>query len=197
MSGELKALATSLMKISNDIRWMNSGPYAGLGELQLPALQPGSSIMPGKVNPVMAEAICMICAQVIGNDAAITIAGQSGNFQLNVMLPLVAYNLQQSIDLLASGTQALAQTSIAKMNYKQEKLEQTLLQNPILITALNSVIGYEKGAEIVKRTNTEQRPLIEVALEMTDLDRKTLERLLDPKQLTRPTNTNKTGKSLK
>ncbi len=187
MSGELKALATSLMKISNDIRWMNSGPYAGLGEVQLPALQPGSSIMPGKVNPVMAEAVCMICAQVIGNDAAITIAGQSGNFQLNVMLPLVAHNLQQSIDILASGTQALAQTSIAKMNYQQHKLEQMFSQNPILITALNSVIGYEIGAEIVKRTNAEQRPLIEVALELTDLDRETLERLLDPKQLTQPT----------
>ena len=187
MSGELKALATSLLKVSNDIRWMNSGPYAGLGEVQLPALQPGSSIMPGKVNPVMAEALCMICAQVIGNDAAITIAGQSGNFQLNVMLPLVAYNLQQSVDLLASGTQAFAQTSIAKMQYNNKKIEQNLSQNPILITALNSIIGYEKGAEIVKRSYAEQRPLIEVALELTDLDRKTLERLLDPTQLTHPT----------
>ena len=189
LSGELKSLATSLMKISNDLRWMNSGPYAGLAEVQLPTLQPGSSIMPGKVNPVMPEALCMICAQVIGNDAAITIAGQSGNFQLNVMLPLVAYNLQQSIGLLASGSQALAQTTIAKMSYNSEKLEQTLSQNPILITALNAVIGYEKGAEIVKRTNAEQRPLIEVALEMTDLDRETLERLLDPAQLTHPAST--------
>ena len=188
LSGELKALATSLMKISNDIRWMNSGPNAGLGEVQLPSLQPGSSIMPGKVNPVMAEALCMICAQVIGNDAAITIAAQSGNFQLNVMLPLVAYNLQQSIDLLASGTQTFAQSSIAKMQYNASKIEQTLSQNPILITALNSVIGYDKGAEIVKRANAEQRPLIEIALEMTELDRETLKRLLDPKQLTHPKN---------
>lgn len=188
LSGELKALATSLMKISNDLRWMNSGPNAGLGEIKLAAIQPGSSIMPGKVNPVIAEALCMICAQVIGNDAAITIAGQSGNFQLNVMLPLFAYNLQQSIDLLASGTQALAETSIAKMKYNNEKIEQILSQNPILITALNIVIGYDKGAEIVKRANAEQRPLIEIALEMTELDRETLERLLDPKQLTHPTN---------
>jgi len=186
LSGELKSLATSLMKISNDLRWMNSGPYAGLGEIQLAAIQPGSSIMPGKVNPVIPEAVCMIAAQVIGNDAALTIAGQSGNFQLNVMLPLVAHNLQQSVDILASGSKALAQTSIANMQYKQEKLAQTLAQNPILITALNSVIGYEKGAAIVKRTNTEQRPLIDVALEMTDLDRETLERLLDPTQLTKP-----------
>jgi len=188
LSGELKALATSLMKISNDLRWMNSGPNAGLGEIQLAVIQPGSSIMPGKVNPVIPEALCMICAQVIGNDAAITIAGQSGNFQLNVMLPLIAYNLQQSIDLLASSTHALAQTSIAKMKYNNEKIAQTLLQNPILITSLNSVIGYDKGAEIVKRANAEQRPLIEIALEMTQLDRKTLESLLDPKQLTHPTN---------
>ena len=195
LSGELKSLATSLMKISNDIRWMNSGPNAGLGEVQLPSLQPGSSIMPGKVNPVIPEALCMICAQVIGNDTAITIAGQSGNFQLNVMLPLIAYNLQQSIDLLASGSQALAETSIEKMTYNREKIEQTLSQNPILITALNSVIGYDKGAQIVKRANAEKRPLIDIALEMTELDRKTLERLLDPKQLTHPTNSKKYGGS--
>jgi len=184
VSGQLKTLAVSLLKISNDLRWMNSGPLAGLGEISLPALQPGSSIMPGKVNPVIPEAVAMACAQVIGNDATITVAGQSGNFQLNVMLPVVACNLLQSIDLLAASAEALAEKAIAGFTVNRGNLEEPLRRNPVLVTALNRVIGYERGAEIAKRAYREGRPVIDVAAEMTGLERGALEDLLDPLQLT-------------
>jgi len=184
-SGQLKVLAVSLMKIANDLRWMNSGPLAGLGEISLPALQPGSSIMPGKVNPVIPEAVAMACAQVIGNDCTITIAGQSGNFQLNVMLPLIAHNLLQSIDILGNSSLILADKAIGGFTVNNDQIEQTLAQNPILVTALNSVIGYELGAKIAKTAYLEKRPVIEVALELTDLDEVELKRLLDPALLTR------------
>jgi fumarate hydratase class II len=184
-SGQLKVLAVSLMKIANDLRWMNSGPLAGLGEISLPALQPGSSIMPGKVNPVIPEAVAMACAQMIGNDSTITIAGQSGNFQLNVMLPLIAYNLLQSIGILSNSTLILADKAISGFTVNTDQIEQTLSQNPILVTALNSVIGYELGAKIAKTAYLEKRPVIEVALELTDLDEVELKRLLDPALLTR------------
>jgi len=184
-SGQLKVLAVSLMKIANDLRWMNSGPLAGLGEISLPALQPGSSIMPGKVNPVIPEAVAMVCAQVIGNDCTITIAGQSGNFQLNVMLPLIAHNLLQSIDILGNSSLILADKAISGFTVNNDQIEQTLAQNPILVTALNSVIGYELGAKIAKTAYLEKRPVIEVALELTDLDEVELKRLLDPALLTR------------
>ncbi len=186
MSGQLKALAATLMKISNDLRWMNSGPLAGLGEITLPALQPGSSIMPGKVNPVIPEAVAMVCAQVMGNDVAITVGGQSGNFQLNVMLPLIASNLLQSIKLLAGAVSALDEKAISGFQVRRENIEAPLRRNPVLVTALNRVIGYERGAAIAKRAYAEGRPVIEVALEMTELDRPTLERLLDPAGLTVP-----------
>ena len=185
MSGQLKAYAVALMKIANDLRWMNSGPLAGLGEIALPALQPGSSIMPGKVNPVIPEAVTMVCAQVIGNDATITLGGQSGNFQLNVMLPVVAYNLLQSIELLASASRVLAERAIAGFTVNDAVLKNALDRNPILVTALNPVIGYELGAKIAKRAYAEGKELLAVALEETDLDEKTLRRLLDPAQLTR------------
>ncbi|HZP66814.1 MAG TPA: class II fumarate hydratase, partial [Rudaea sp.] len=146
LSGQLKTLACSLMKIANDLRWMNSGPLAGLGEIELPALQPGSSIMPGKVNPVIPEAMTMVCAQVIGNDATIAIAGQSGNFQLNVMLPVIAYNLLQSIEILANASRALADRALAGFKVREDRIREALDKNPILVTALNPVIGYEKGA---------------------------------------------------
>ncbi len=146
MSGQLKVIAVSLMKISNDLRWMNSGPLAGLGEIALPALQPGSSIMPGKVNPVIPEAVTMVAAQVIGNDATITVAGQSGNFQLNVMLPVIAYNLLQSGRILANASRVLADTAIAGFTVNEQRLKEALDSNPILVTALNPVIGYELGA---------------------------------------------------
>jgi len=184
-SGQLKVLAVSLMKIANDLRWMNSGPLAGLGELTLPAVQPGSSIMPGKVNPVIPEAVAMACAQVIGNDATITVAGQSGNFQLNVMLPVIAFNLLQSIDILASACQTLAQKAIVDLVANPERMELILAQNPVLVTALNPVIGYELGAKIARAAYQQKRPVLEVALEMTDLGEAELKRLLDPGDLTR------------
>lgn len=182
-SGQLKTLAVSLMKIANDLRWMNSGPLAGIAEINLPALQPGSSIMPGKVNPVIPEALCMACAQVIGNDASITIAGQSGNFQLNVMLPLIAYNLLQSIQLLSNGCNRLADV-IGGLTVNHDKIESALARNPILITALNSVIGYEKAAAIAKKAYAEGKPVIDVAEAETSITRDELERLLDPALLT-------------
>ncbi|MEI6354035.1 MAG: class II fumarate hydratase [Methylococcus sp.] len=184
LSGQLKTIAVSLMKISNDLRWMNSGPLCGLAEIQLPALQPGSSIMPGKVNPVIPEAVAMVAAQVIGNDATITIAGQSGAFQLNVMLPVIAYNLLQSIELIANASRLLAQKAILGFEVQHENLERSLAMNPILVTALNPVIGYLKAADIAKKAFSTQRPIIEVALEMTTLKREALERLLDPSRLT-------------
>ncbi len=183
LSGQLKALACTLMKISNDLRWMNSGPLAGLGEIELPALQPGSSIMPGKVNPVIPEAMAMVCAQVIGNDTTITIAGQSGNFQLNVMLPLVALNLLQSVELLANASRLLADKAIAGFKVREDKIKEALDKNPILVTALNAVIGYDKGAATAKKAYKEGRPIIDVALETTGLPRKKLEELLDPAAL--------------
>jgi fumarate hydratase, class II len=184
LSGQLKVLSVSLMKIANDLRWMNSGPLAGLGEISLPALQPGSSIMPGKVNPVVAEAVSMIAAQVIGNDVAITIGGQSGNFQLNVMLPVIAYNLLQSLELLSIACRNLADNALQGLSVNLQRLSDALARNPILVTALNPIIGYEKGAAIAKRAYKEGRPILEVAAEMTDLSREELKRLLDPKTLT-------------
>lgn len=183
-SGQLRVLAVSLMKIANDLRWMNSGPLAGIGEIELPALQPGSSIMPGKINPVIPEAVAMVAAQVIGNDATITIAGQAGNFQLNVMLPVVALNLLQSIEILANAIVALADNAIAGFTVNTENLERALGRNPILVTALNPVIGYEKGAKIAKKAYAEGRAVKDVAREMTDLDDEELDRLLDPAGLT-------------
>lgn len=185
LSGQLKTVAVSLLKIANDLRWMNSGPLAGLGEIALPALQPGSSIMPGKVNPVIPESVAMVAAQVIGNDAAITVAGQSGNFQLNVMLPLVAYNLLQSIELLAAAARVLAEKAIDGFVVNRERIEDSLGRNPILVTALNAVIGYEKGASIAKTAYRQGRPVIDVAAEMTGMSRDELARLLDPTQLTK------------
>ncbi|HVA54937.1 MAG TPA: class II fumarate hydratase [Gammaproteobacteria bacterium] len=185
LSGQLKTLAVSLMKIANDLRWMNSGPLAGLGEIALPALQPGSSIMPGKVNPVIPEVVTMVAAQVIGNDLAITVAGQSGNFQLNVMLPVITYNLLQSIELLANSARVLADSAIGGFQVNKVHLKEALEKNPILVTALNPVIGYEKGAAIAKRAYQERRPILEVAKEMTDIQEARLKTLLDPADLTR------------
>ena len=184
LSGQLKSVAVALMKISNDLRWMNSGPQAGLAEISLPALQPGSSIMPGKVNPVIPEAVTMVCAQVIGNDVAITIGGQSGNFQLNVMLPLIAYNLLQSITLLARSSMVLADKAIAGFKVNEAHLAELVDKNPILVTALNPVIGYEKGAQIAKKAYAENRRVKEVAAEMTQLKPEELDRILDPRKMT-------------
>jgi fumarate hydratase class II len=185
LSGQLNTTAVSLMKIANDLRWMNSGPLAGLREIQLPALQPGSSIMPGKVNPVIAESATMVAAQVMGNHTAITVSGQAGNFQLNVMLPVVAHNLLQSIEILASVTRVLADRAIAGFTVNQENINEMLSKNPILVTALNSVIGYDQGSAIAKQAYQEGRPVKELAMEQTDLSEEELDRLLDPSALTK------------
>lgn len=182
-SGQLRALAVCLTKISNDLRWMNSGPLAGIGEIALPALQPGSSIMPGKVNPVIPEAVAMVCAQVVGNDATIAMAGLSGNFQLNVMLPVVAFNLLQSIDILCNGARCLADSAISGFTVNSDNINRALDRNPILVTALNPVIGYENGAAIAKKAYAEGRPIREIAREETDLTDAELQRLLDPAAL--------------
>lgn len=183
LSGQLKTLAVCLMKIANDLRWMNSGPLSGLGEISLTALQPGSSIMPGKVNPVIPEAVAMAAAQVMGNDTTITIAGQSGNFQLNVMLPVIAYNLLQSLSLLTNSCLSLGQLAIADFVVNKQHIEENLARNPILVTSLNREIGYNKAAEIAKRAYSEGRPVLDMALEMTDLDEALLRQLLDPAKL--------------
>ncbi|TVQ74811.1 MAG: class II fumarate hydratase [Chromatiaceae bacterium] len=184
MSGQLKTVAVSLMKICNDLRWMNSGPLSGLGEIALPALQPGSSIMPGKVNPVAPEAVAMGCARVMGNDTTITIAGQSGNFQLNVMLPVIADALLESIQLLAGGARLLLERVVEGLTVNEERLSDALSRNPVLVTALNPLIGYEKGAEIAKKAYAEGRSVLEVAMEMTDLDEAELRKWLDPIEMT-------------
>ena len=185
LSGELKNLAVMLMKISNDLRWMNSGPLAGISDIELKALQPGSSIMPGKVNPVIPEAVAMASADVIGNDVSITVAAQSGNFQLNVMLPVIAYNLLKSINLLSGSMNALSKNAIKSLKINHKNLEVSLSKNPILVTALNSIIGYEKAAFIAKKAYKENRPIIEVAAEETDLTKAKLKNLLDPSKLSK------------
>ena len=185
VSGQLNALACALMKIANDLRWMNSGPLAGLGEIELPALQPGSSIMPGKVNPVIPEAVAMVCAQVMGNHVTVTVAGQSGNFQLNVMLPLIAHNLLQSVALLASASRQLADAAIAGLRVREDRVQAALARNPILVTALNPVVGYEAAAAMAKQAYREGRPIADVARERSGLSDAELKRLLDPVALTR------------
>ena len=183
LSGELKNLALVLMKISNDLRWMNSGPLAGLSEIELKALQPGSSIMPGKVNPVIPEAVTMASADVIGNDVSITVAAQSGNFQLNVMLPVIAYNLLKSINLLSGAMNVLSKNAIGSFKVNKKNLEVSLSKNPILVTALNPIIGYEKAASIAKKAYKENRSIIDVAAEETDIPKAKLAKLLDPSKL--------------
>lgn len=184
LSGHLKTSASALMKIANDLRWMNSGPIAGLGEITLPALQPGSSIMPGKINPVICEATMMVCAQVMANDLAVTIGNERGNFELNVMLPLIAHNLLDSITILGNAARVLADKAVAGMTVNRERVAELVERNPILVTALNPVIGYDKAAQIAKRAYAEGRRVKEVAAEMTDLSPEELDRLLDPLQLT-------------
>ena len=184
LSGQLKATASGLIKIANDLRWLNSGPLAGLGEISLPSLQPGSSIMPGKVNPVMCEMLMMAAAQVAGNDTAITLANTHGNFELNVMLPVIGHNLLQSVTLLGNACRLFADKAVAGFTVNQDRIASPLDRNPILVTALNSVIGYDKAAEIAKKAYKEGRPVRDVAAEMTTLSKEELDRLLDPRKLT-------------
>ena len=185
LSGELKNLAIILMKISNDLRWMNSGPLAGLSEIELKALQPGSSIMPGKVNPVIPEAVAMVSADVIGNDVSISVAAQSGNFQLNVMLPVIAYNLLKSINLLAGSMSVLSKKAIKSFKINHNNMNESLQKNPILVTALNPIIGYEKAAFIAKKAYKEKRPIIDVAEEETNISKAKLAKILNPSKLSK------------
>ncbi len=180
LSGQLKTIAVGLMKIGNDLRWMNSGPNGGLAEIELQAIQPGSSIMTGKINPVVEESLTLVSAQVIGNDAAITIAAQAGNFELNVMQPVVAHNLLQSIKILANAVRNEADRSVANLSVNKERIAEMVGRNPVLVTALNPKIGYDKGSKIAKKAFKEGRPVKEVALEMTDLSEEELDKLLDP-----------------
>jgi Fumarase len=184
LHGQLKTTAVATMKLSNDLRWMNSGPLAGLGEIELEALQPGSSIMPGKVNPVIPESAAMVSAQVMGNDTTVTVAGQSGNFELNVMLPVIAANVLQSIHLLAGSSRLLADKAIRSFKVRENNLQAALSRNPILVTALNPVVGYLKAADIAKKAYQQGRPILDVADEETDLGREKLAELLDPTKLT-------------
>lgn len=186
LSGHLKTIGTVLYKIANDLRWMNSGPLAGLAEIELPVLQPGSSIMPGKVNPVIPEAVCMATTQVVANDSAISMAAMSGNFQLNTMLPLIAYNLLQNIELLANCAEHLENKAIKGFTVNMHNIDRSLQANPILVTALNAEIGYETAAKIAKLAYQSKRPILEVAAENTDLSIARLRQLLDPKKLTKP-----------
>lgn len=183
LSGQLRVTAVALIKIANDLRWMNSGPLAGLAEIELQALQPGSSIMPGKVNPVIPESVTMVAAQVMGNDATIAVAGQSGNFQLNVMLPVIAYNLLQSIEILSQASRLLADKAMATFEVRADNMQRDLDRNPILATALNPILGYNKAADIAKQAYAQQRPVVDVAVELTDLSRQELSELLDPRKL--------------
>ncbi len=185
-SGALKAVAVSLIKIANDIRWLGSGPRCGLGELKLPATQPGSSIMPGKVNPVMCEMVIQVGAQVIGNDAAVTFAGTFGYFELNTMLPVAAHNLLQSIELLTSASRVFASRCIAGVEADREKCEGNIEQSLAMCTALAPVIGYDKAAKIAKVAYESGRTVREVALEMSGLDKRNLDNLLDARSQTEP-----------
>ncbi len=184
LSGQLKAYAVGLMKIANDLRFMNSGPQAGFGEIVLPPLQPGSSIMPGKINPVICEATMMVCAQVMGNDVSVAVGAQMGNFELNVMLPVIAHNLLQSIELLAKTSEVLADKAMVGFTVNTEHIADLVDRNPIMVTALNPILGYELGAKIAKKAYAENRRVKDVAAEMSDLSMAQLDELLDPLSLT-------------
>jgi fumarate hydratase class II len=186
LSGQLKTLATSLMKISNDMRWMNSGPITGLSEIRLPSLQPGSSIMPGKVNPVILEAVRMVCAQVMGNDAVISIANSMGDFQLNVMLPVIAHNIIQSITILANASQLLAEKAIKGFEVNEKHILELIHMNPIIATVLNPIIGYDKAAEVVKKALKERKTVKQVVVEMGYLSKEKAEKILKPEVMTKP-----------
>ena len=185
LSGQLKTCATSLMKVSNDLRWMNSGPMAGLSEIRLPSLQPGSSIMPGKVNPVIPEAMRMVCAQVMGNDTVITIANASGDFQLNVMLPVIAHSIIQSITILAHASRLLAEKAIKGFEVNNEHITELVLRNPIIATVLNPIIGYDKAAEVVKKALREKKTVKQVAVEMGYLSEREADKILDAAKMTK------------
>ncbi|MBN2467942.1 MAG: class II fumarate hydratase [Deltaproteobacteria bacterium] len=185
-SGELKAVAVSLMKISNDLRWLSSGPRCGIGEIALPSLQPGSSIMPGKVNPVMLESMMMLCATVMGNDVAITVGGQHGNFELNTMMPMMTCHLLTSIGLLAAGSRLLADRCIKGIVANKERAQSLIEGSIAMCTALAPFIGYEAAAKIAQESFRTGKTVRDVALDHRVLPEKELDRVLDPKRLTHP-----------
>ena len=183
LSGCLKAYAVSIFKIANDIRWMGSGPISGLNELKIPALQPGSSIMPGKVNPVIPEMMMQVSAQVIGNDNTITFSSSHGNFELNTMLPVMAHNLLESIHLLSTGTDVFEKKLIKDLEPNTEKLEENIQRNSILVTALVPEIGYDKAAEIAKEAISKSKTIKDVILEKQLLSEKQIDEILDIEKL--------------
>ena len=183
LSGTLKTLASSLFKISNDIRWMGSGPISGLNELKIPALQPGSSIMPGKVNPVIPEMMMQVCAQVIGNDAAVTFSGTNGNFELNTMLPVMAHNVLESIELLTNGIKVFNEKLLIGLEPNIEKMESNTQKNPILVTALVPKLGYDTAAQIAKESMSTNKTIREILLERDLLSESEIDDLLDLKKL--------------
>ncbi|MCY3652700.1 MAG: class II fumarate hydratase [bacterium] len=183
-SGALKTVAVSLFKITNDLRWLASGPRAGLGEIRLPALQPGSSIMPGKVNPVMPEMVMQVAAQVIGNDAALTWGGANGNFQLNVMMPLIAHNLLESIGLLANAAAVLRERCIAGIEADTDRIRSLVEDNLVVVTALNPRIGYDQGARVAKQAYATGQTIRQVVLELGLMEADELDQVLDLKKMT-------------
>jgi len=183
LSGCLKAYAVSIFKIANDIRWMGSGPISGLNELKIPALQPGSSIMPGKVNPVIPEMMMQVSAQVIGNDNTITFSSSHGNFELNTMLPVMAHNLLESIELLTSGNTVFDKKLISELEANTEKLDENIQKNSILVTALVPVIGYDKSAEIAKEAISQNKTIKEVLVEKELLSGEEIDKLLNIEKL--------------
>ncbi len=191
LSGQMRTIAVSLVKIANDIRWMNSGPRAGLSEIAVPDLQPGSSIMPGKVNPVIAEALAMVCAQVIGNDAAIAFGGASGNFELNVMLPMIGHNVLQSIDLLSSASRLFADRCVDGIVANEDRCRDYAEGSPSVVTPLNRYIGYEEAAKVAKQALAERKTIRQVVLERGYVERgkiteAQLDQALDVLAMTQP-----------
>jgi len=186
-SGALKTVAVSLSKIANDIRWMGSGPRSGIGELILPAVQPGSSIMPGKVNPVICESMIQVCAQVIGNDVAITLGGQGGVFELNMMLPLIAHNLIQSIEILSNGANMFTNKLIKDLNVNKEKCFDYIEGSLAMCTSLVPVLGYDKAAEIAHKAYDTGKTIKEICIEEALFDEKELDELLNPNAMIKPT----------
>ena len=185
-SGALKTLAASLMKIANDVRWLGSGPRAGLGELMLPENEPGSSIMPGKVNPTQSEAMTMVAVQVMGNDAAIGFAGSQGNFELNVFKPVMIHNFLHSVRLLADSCRSFTDHCVQGMELDRQRIEQYVKNSLMLVTALNPKIGYDKAAEIAKKAHHERISLREAALKLGYLTEKEFDELIRPEKMTRP-----------
>jgi fumarate hydratase class II len=186
LSGALKVVAVSLFKIANDIRWLASGPRSGIGEISIPANEPGSSIMPGKVNPTQCEALTMLCTQVIGNDTTITVAGASGNFELNVYRPVIAYNILQSIRLLADGCRSFSKHAVVGIKPNQERIDHNLYNSLMLVTALNPHIGYDKAAEVAKKAFKDKSTLRDAIIQLDYMSGEDFDRLVQPEQMIHP-----------